>query len=66
MGKIWQLRTKKKINGKIGAGFIFNVPSSTSSGHPSSDEIKKALESIGGKDAGANSAWYSERYDIIS
>lgn len=66
MGKVFQLRTKVKINNKIGPGFTFNVPSHWSSGHPSDPEIKEALESIGGKDAGAFSAWASHKYDILA
>ena len=66
MGKVFQLRTKIKINSKIGSGFIFNVPSRTYSGHPYDDEIKAALESIGGKDAGSFSAWASQKYEILS
>ena len=57
MGKIFQLRTKTKINLRIGPGFTFNVPSHWSTGHPDDSEIKKALESIGGKGAGDFSAW---------
>ena len=66
MGKIFQLRTKIKINSRIGPGFTFSVPSRWSSGHPSDTEIKEALESIGGKDAGAFSAWASQKYEIIA
>lgn len=66
MGKIFQLRTRQKINSKIDKGFIFNVPSVWSSGHPGDAEIKKALEEIGGKDAGAFSSWSSSKYDVIS
>ena len=65
MGKIFQLRTKTKINNKIGAGFTFNVPSRWSSGHPDNEEIKEALESIGGKGAGDFSAWASQKYEIV-
>ena len=66
MGKIFQLRTKKKINSKIGPGFTFNVPSIWSTGHPSSDEIKKALEDQFGKDAALFSAWDPSRYEVLS
>ncbi|MBQ9508634.1 MAG: hypothetical protein IJR53_04340 [Bacteroidales bacterium] len=66
MGKIFQLRTKQKINSKIGAGFTFNVPSVWSTGHPSDPEIKKALEDQFGKDAGNFSAWGSQKYEILS
>lgn len=66
MGKIFQLRTKIKINSKIGAGFVFNVPSVWSSGHPTDSEIKAALEQIGGKDAGIGTAWASQKYEVIS
>lgn len=65
MGKVFQLRTKKKINNKIDAGFIFNVPSIWSSGHPNDSEIKAALEAIQ-KGAGDFSAWDKSKYDIIS
>jgi hypothetical protein len=64
---IRQLRTKVKINSKIGAGLIFNVPSVYgSSNHPSDPEIKKALEDQFGKDAGVFSSWSSSKYDILS
>lgn len=66
MGKIFQLRTKKKINNKIGPGFTFNVSSKWSAGHPGNDEIKDALESIGGKGAGDFSAWDSGKYDVLA
>lgn len=66
MGKVFQLRTKIKINNKIGPGFIFNVPSHWSSGHPNDSEIKEALESIGGKGAGDFSAWASQKYEILA
>lgn len=65
MGKIFQLRTKTKINLRIGPGFTFNVPSHWSTGHPDDSEIKKALESIGGKGAGDFSAWSSSKYEIL-
>ena len=63
---IRQLRTKVKINNKIGAGLIFTVPSVWSTGHPSDPEIKQALESQFGKDAGVFSSWSSSKYDILS
>lgn len=66
MGKVWQLKTKIKINNRIGAGFVFNVPSKWSSGKPDNSEIKTALESIGGKDAGAFSDWGSQKYEILA
>ena len=66
MGKVFQLRTKKKINNKIGAGFVFNVSSHWSSGHPDSSEIKTALEAVGGKNAGDFSAWDSGKYEILA
>ena len=66
MGKVFQLRTKIKINSKIGPGFVFSVPSVWSAGHPDNSEIKAALEAIGGKDAGSFSAWSSHKYDIIA
>ena len=65
MGKVFQLRTKKKINSKIGAGFTFNVPSRWSTGHPTDSEIKEALEAVGGKDAGTGSAWDSSKYEVL-
>ena len=52
MGKIFQLRTKVKINSKIDKGFTFNCPSSWTS-KPTDSEVKKALEAVGGKDAGS-------------
>mgnify|MGYP003294513835 CR=1 FL=1 len=63
---IRQLRTKVKINNKIGAGLIFTVPSVWSTSHPSDSEIKQALESQFGKDAGVFSSWSSSKYDILS
>lgn len=66
MGKIWQLKTKIKINNKIGPGFTFNVPSNYSTGHPLDTEIKAALEAVGGKDAGMCSDWGSQKYEILS
>lgn len=63
---IRQLSTKVKINSKIGAGLIFNVPSNYSSSNPSDSEIKKALEDQFGKDAGVFSSWSSSKYDILS
>lgn len=66
MGRIFQLKTKKKINNKIGAGFVFNVPSKWSTGHPSDTEIKEALINIGGKDAGMFCSFDSSKYEIIS
>ena len=63
---IRQLRTKVKINSKIGAGLIFNVPSNYSSSNPSDSEIKTALEDQFGKDAGVFSSWSSSKYDILS
>lgn len=66
MGKIFQLRTKKKINSKIGEGFVFNVPSRWSTGHPDSSEIKAALEAIGGKDATSFCAWDSSKYEVLA
>ena len=44
MSKVWQLRTKTKINHLIGPGLIFNVVSKWSSGHPTDLEIKAALQ----------------------
>ena len=66
MGKIFQLRTKVKLNNKIGPGFTFNVPSVWSSGHPDNSEIRKALEAIGGNDATSMSDWASHKYEIIA
>ena len=66
MAKIWQLRTKTKINSKIGAGFIFNVPSVWSTDHPTDAEIRDALEKIGGKDATSFSSWASYKYEVLS
>jgi hypothetical protein len=64
MGKVFQLRTKKKINNRIDKGFVFNVPSVFSS-KPTDGEIKKALEQVGGKDAGTFSSWDSSKYEIM-
>lgn len=66
MARVWQLRTKTKINSVIGAGFTFNVSSTTSTGHPYDSEIKAALESIGGKSAGISSAWSTSKYEILA
>lgn len=66
MGKVFQLRTKKKINNTIGPGFVFNVLSHWSSGHPDNSEIKAALETVGGKNAGDFSAWASDKYEILA
>jgi len=65
MGKIFQLRTKKRINNRIDKGFVFNVPSCYSSGKPTDGEIKKALEEVGGKNAGDFSAWDSSKYEVL-
>lgn len=51
MGKIFQVRSKIKINSVIGAGFTFNVPSKWP-GKPTGSEIQEALEKQFGKDAG--------------
>ena len=66
MSKVWQLRTKTKINHLIGPGLIFNVVSKWSSGHPTDLEIKAALIEQFGKDAGNFSAWSSSKYEILS
>lgn len=66
MSKVWQLRTKIKINNIVGAGFTFNVMSKWSSGHPTDAEIKEALEKEVGKNAGNFSAWSSSKYEILS
>lgn len=66
MGKIFQLRTKKRINSKIDAGFTFNVPSVWSSGHPNDAEIRDALEKLGGHDAASFSSWSDSKYQILS
>ena len=61
-----QLRTKKKINNKIGAGITFTVQSCWSHGAPTPSEIKAALESQFGKGAGDFSAYDSSKYDILA
>lgn len=67
MAHIFQLKTKKKINSKIGPGFVFNVPSVWSANsHPSGTEIRTALEAIGGKDAAAFADWDSGKFEILS
>lgn len=65
MGKIFQLRTKKKINQVIDAGFLFNVPSGFTS-RPTDKEIQDALEKIGGKQASVCSSFSSDKYEIVS
>ena len=66
MAKVWQLRTKVKINSIIGPGFTFNVMSGRSSGHPSDAEIKAALEAIAGKSASSCCSYSSSKYEILS
>ena len=68
MGKIFQLRTKKKINKVIDEGFTFNVPSKRAScyEYPANDEIKKALEAIGGKEATKFCEYHKDRYEVLS
>lgn len=66
MGKIFQLRTKKKINNKIGEGFVFNVSSKCWTGHPMDSEIRAALEAIGGKDATVSCAWTDSKYEVLA
>lgn len=66
MGKIFQLKTKTKINNVIGANFTFNVPSKWQSGKPGDDEIKAALESQFGKDAASFSAFASHKYEVLN
>lgn len=65
MGKVWQLKTKKKINNKIDKGFIFSVPSKWLTGHPDHSEIKAALEKIG-KGCGDFADWDGSKYEILS
>lgn len=66
MAHVFQLRTKIKINNRIGAGFTFNVPSVWSSGKPGDAEIKKALEDQFGKGAGDFSGWGSHKYEVLA
>lgn len=64
MGKIFQLRAKKKINSKIDKGFVLTVPSNFSS-QPIAKEITDTLEKQFGKDAAAFAGQLSN-WDIIS
>lgn len=66
MPHVFQLRTKVKINNVIGPGFVFNVPSKWSSGHPTDQEIYKALESIAGKNVSSFAAWASHKYEVLA
>lgn len=61
-----QLRTKKKLNHRIGAGVIFTVQSCWSSGKPVDSEIKTALEAQFGKGAGDFSAFTNDKYEILA
>ena len=60
-----QLRTKKRINHRIGEGITFTVVSVWKSGKPIDSEIKKALEDQFGKGAGDFSGFDSSKYDIL-
>ena len=53
MGKIFQLRTKIRLNSKIDKGFVFNCPSNNNSS-PTANDVKAALTAIGGKEAAVN------------
>ena len=61
-----KLRTKKRVNQKIGEGITFNVVSVWKTGKPIDSEIKKALEDQFGKGASDFSAFDSAKYDILA
>ena len=61
-----QLRTKKKLNNRIGPGVMFTVQSVYSSGKPTDPEIREALESQFGKGAELFSAFTNEKYEILA
>ena len=61
-----QLRTKKKLNNRIGPGVTFTVQSVYSSGKPIDSEIREALESQFGKGAGDFSSFTNDKYDILA
>jgi|GEM_PF-1889503 len=63
---IRQLKTKKKINNRVGAGLIFTVQSVWRTGAPTPSEIKQALESQFGSGAGDFSSYDSSKYEILS
>ena len=63
---IRQLKTKKKINNRVGAGLIFTVQSVWRTGAPTPSEIKQALESKFGSGAGDFSSYDSSKYEILS
>lgn len=65
MGRIFQLRTKIKINSKVDAGVIFQVPSFYND-HPNGSELVKALEKQFGVNAGMYSDWSPSKYEILS